>query len=221
MIARGTIRNGMLGGIASLCLFGGEVLAQSNKPVKLECESLITPLGMDVAKPILSWKLQDDSAGAQQTAYEVQVASNTALLATGRPDIWDSKRVESGNSIGAVYQGPPLAPSKRYFWRVLVWDREGKPYPPSDVSWWETGLLGQENWKAKWIGYEEPEHKRVRESAAKWITNADTKAPNDSDKTSHDFRLHFEVTKPIRRASLYVTGQDTTSAWVNGKQILA
>jgi alpha-L-rhamnosidase len=206
--------------LAGLCLCVGAVSAQSNRPVMLECESLITPLGMDAKKPVLSWKLQDTSAGAQQTAYEIQVASSMALLATGKPDIWDNKRVESGDSIGASYGGPPLTASKRYFWRVLVWGRDGKPYPPSDISWWETGLLQQENWTAKWIGYEEHEHKRIRESGAEWITNSDTEAPKAADKTAHDFRFNFEAARPVRRASLYVTGQDSASAWINGKQVL-
>ena len=206
--------------IAWLCFFGGVAVAQSNKPVKLECESLITPLGMDAKQPVLSWKLQDASAGARQTAYEIQVASSSSLLAAGKPDVWDSKRVESGDSIGVRYEGPALNPSKRYFWRVLVWGRDGKAYPPSDLSWWETGLLQQENWKAKWIGYEEPELKYIRESRAEWITNSDAEAPKAADKTTHDFRLDFKAAKPIRRALLYVTGQDAASAWINGKQVL-
>ncbi len=142
-------------------------------------------------------------------------------MAAGKPDLWDSKRVESEDSIGAGYGGPALTPSKRYFWRVLVWGRDGKPYPPSDVSWWETGLLQQENWKAKWIGYEEPELKHIRESGAQWITNSDTEAPKAADKAAHDFRFNFAVAMPVRRASLYVTGQDSASAWINGKQVLA
>jgi alpha-L-rhamnosidase len=221
MTIRKIIRKVALGGIACSWVFGGDASAQSNKPVKLECESRIIPLGMDVEKPVLSWELQDMSDGAQQTAYEIQVASSYALLAEGKPDIWDSQRVVSGNSIGVLYEGAALTPSKRYFWRVLVWGRDGKPYPPSDVSWWETGLLRQENWNAKWIGYEETEHKYVRESGAQWITNSDTQAAKGADKTAHDFRLHFEVVKRVRRATLYVTGQHSASAWINGKQILA
>ncbi len=221
MRIRELIRKAALCGIVCMCAFGGDGSAQSNKPTKLECESRITPLGMDAEKPVLSWQLQDSSAGAQQTAYEIQVASSNALLARGKPDIWDSQRVESGNSIGVLYKGLTLTPSKRYFWRVLVWGRDGKPYPPSDVSWWETGLLHQENWMAKWIGYEEPEQKHVRESGAQWITNSDTPAPKDAHKTAHDFRLHFEAVKPVRRATLYVTGQHSASAWINGRQMLA
>src|SRR6266481_1895697 len=206
--------------LAFLCGCAVVVSAQSNKPVMLECESLITPMGMDAKRPVLSWKLQDATAGAQQTGYEIQVASSSGQLQAGKPDIWDSKRVESGDSIGAGYGGPALTASKRYFWRVLVWGRDGKPYPPSNVSWWETGLLQQENWKAKWIGYEEPELEHLRESGAQWITNSDTEAPKSADKAAHDFRFHFAVAMAVRRASLYVTGQDSAAAWINGKQVL-
>jgi alpha-L-rhamnosidase len=214
------LRRRLLRPVASAFLLVGVASAQSTKPAKLECESLSTPLGMDAGTPLLSWKIQDLRPGARQTAYEIQVSSSAALLTTGKPDIWDSGRVESGDSIGVRYAGPSLVPSKRYFWRVLAWDRDGKQYPASDVSWWETGLLEQENWKAKWIGYEEPELRQVRESGAVWITNADTDAPKEAEKTSHDFRFHFVVGKPIRRGALYVTGQDTASAWINGKQVL-
>jgi alpha-L-rhamnosidase len=212
---------GMVTVLAALCVFAGNASAQSTKPVQLKCESLTTPLGMDTKNPVLSWKLQDPRPGARQTAYEVQVAlSDTSLLA-GKPDMWDSGRVESGDSIGAKYAGPALAPSKRYFWRVISWGRDGQPYPASDFSWWETGLLGQENWRAKWIGYEETEHRHLRESGAQWITNADTETPKTKDQAAHDFRFRFDLVKQVRRASLYVTGQDSAAAWINGKQILA
>lgn len=29
---------------------------------------------------------------------------------------------------------------------------DGNPYPWSKVSWFETGLMSQANWQAKWIG---------------------------------------------------------------------
>ncbi len=196
------------------------VFAQSAKPIALECESLSKPLGMDAKKPLLSWKLQDSAPGARQKAYEIQVASTAEMLGGGKADVWNSGRVESDNSRGIAYGGAALEPSKRYYWRVMVWDQDDKPSEPSDVSWWETGLLQQENWKAKWIGYEEPELRRVRESGAEWITNAETEAPKDADKTQHDFRLHFEIAKPVRRGLIYVTGQDSAGAWVNGKQVL-
>jgi alpha-L-rhamnosidase len=205
-------------GVGLLMLAGCvATMAQGGKPEKLECESLATPLGMDAEKPVLSWQLRDTRDGAKQTAYDVQVASSAANLAAGKADVWDSGKVESSDSIGVVYGGPAMQASKRYFWRVLAWDRDGKAYPASDASWWETGLLRQENWKAKWIGFEEKEERAVRESDAKWITNADTGSA-EKDKSSHAFRFHFSVSGGVKRAVLYATGEDTTGAWVNGKQ---
>src|ERR1700684_2416661 len=78
-------------------------MAQVGKPEKLECESLVTPLGMDAEKPTLSWQLRDTRDGAKQTAYEVQVASSASTLAAGKADVWDSGKIESNDSIGAVY----------------------------------------------------------------------------------------------------------------------
>src|SRR5580698_1878428 len=193
--------------------------AQVGKPEKLECESLVTPLGMDAEKPTLSWQLRDTRDGARQMAYEVQVASSSANLSAGKADVWDSGKVESNDSIGVVYGGPAMQASKRYFWRVLVWDRDGKAYPASDATWWETGLLKQENWRAKWIGFEEAEERAVRESGAKWITNAETESA-EKKQSSHAFRFHFTVNGAVKRARLYATGQDSTAAWVNGKQVM-
>lgn len=208
--------------LASACglMFAWSTVAQSSKPVNLECESLITPLGMDTAKPELSWKIQDTRAGARQTAYQIQVASKAELLAGGKGDVWDSGRVESNNSLGVTYRGPTLEASKRYYWRVLVWDQDGKASAPSEASWWETGLLQQENWKAKWIGYEEPELRRVRESGAEWITDTGGEAPKEATTTKHAFRFHFNLAKPVRRGTLYATGQDTAGAWLNGKPVM-
>src|SRR5580692_4514630 len=158
-VAKSWIRTSTRVAGAGLMVLAGCVtaMAQVGKPEKLECESLVTPLGMDAEKPVLSWQLRDTRDGAKQTAYEVQVAASAANLAAGKGDVWDSGKVESSDSIGVAYGGPAMQPSKRYYWRVLVWDRDGKAYPVSDVSWWETGLLKQENWKAKWIGFEEAE----------------------------------------------------------------
>jgi alpha-L-rhamnosidase len=203
-----------------LFLFVAPTLAESAKAVSLECESLTTPLGMDAEKPLLSWKIEDSRAGARQTAYQIQVASSAETLADGKSDVWDSGRMESANSAAVQYAGPALESSKRYYWRVLVWDQDGKALAPSEISWWETGLLKQENWKAKWIGYEESELRAVRESGAVWITNGETESPKDAEKTNHNFRFQFDLGSPVRRATLYVTGEDSPAAWINGKQIL-
>lgn len=189
------------------------------KPHGLKTDSLITPLGDDNDHPRFSWLLQDDRPGARQTAYEIQITSTPAVLTDGKADVWDSGRVTSDQSIGVVYAGPALAAAIRYYWQVKVWDKDGQAYPTSDPSWWETGLLGPQNWQASWIGYEEQEERSIREAGAAWVTNPATTVTGDGD-THHDFRLNFDLSNGVRRADLFVTGEDTAAAWVNGKPVL-
>ena len=158
-----------------LCLAPAFAASPAGKPTHLTCDSLTQPLGIDSSQPLFSWQLQDAGFAARQTAYRIEVASKPAMLTGGKPDVWDSGRITSDKSVGVVYGGPELAASTRYYWRVEAWDKDGKPYPASDASWWETGLL-KETWKAQWIGYEDPEHRAVRKSGATWITNADRTA---------------------------------------------
>ncbi|MFZ1087337.1 MAG: family 78 glycoside hydrolase catalytic domain [Terracidiphilus sp.] len=191
-------------------------------PRGLRVDELKTPLGIDDPVPRFSWQLQDPARGARQSAYEVQVASREDLLASGNADIWTSSHVASAQSLNVRYAGPALQPSTRYYWRVKVWDAAGKPYPVSAVSWWETGLLKQENWRGQWIGYETPEEDAVRHAPAAWITNPETAAlgVEKSFEEHIAFRQTITLTKPVRGAALFATGQDTVSAWVNGKQLL-
>lgn len=194
-------------------------------PVALQVDNLRTPLGIDDARPRFSWQLSDAGRGAKQTAYCVQVASRPELLsgATAKPDVWDSGKIESGESLNVGYGGPALKASTRYFWRVTVWGAEGKPYAASAASWWETGLLKQEGWRAGWIGYETAEEAAVRNAPAVWIANPDAKAlaAEKADEQHFAFRKTVTLSKPVRRAALYATGQETVSAWINGERVLS
>ena len=57
-----------------------------NAPSRLRCEYLETPIGLDVAQPRFSWRMESAARGARQTARQTQVASAAALLASGRGD---------------------------------------------------------------------------------------------------------------------------------------
>jgi len=190
------------------------------KPVELRCDSLQTPLGDDTKAPLLSWKLQDDRSGARQTAYRILISKDPEALKRGLADIWDSGQKNSDRSVDISYAGPALAPSTRYYWRVEVWDKAHRPYPLSDVSWWETGLLEAANWRGKWIGYESARDLMVRHAKADWITNPAVPGYKGEADTMHGFRLSFDLPKAVKSATLYATGEDTAAAWVNGLQVL-
>lgn len=70
-----------------LALTGWQVRAAEVIPSDLRCEHLINPLGIDPAKPRLSWELQAADAkvmGLKQTAYQVLAATSPQLLAEGK-----------------------------------------------------------------------------------------------------------------------------------------
>ncbi|WP_244931492.1 family 78 glycoside hydrolase catalytic domain [Nocardioides sp. W7] len=109
-----------------------------------------SPLGVDTERPSLSWRLKSSTAGARQTAYRIVVATDADRLGSG-PYVWDSGRVESGESIGISYDGPGLEASTRYHWAVQVWDGTDQVSGWSEPGWWETGLLGGDWGGADWI----------------------------------------------------------------------
>ena len=94
-------------------------------PVELRVDNLKTPLGIDDPAPRFSWQLQDPARGAKQNAYEVLVASRAELLRLGKPVVWDSRRIESDESLNVHYRGPAIEASTRYFWLVKAWDAAG------------------------------------------------------------------------------------------------
>ena len=78
------------------------------KEVKqLVCEYKTNPLGIDVAKPRLSWQLISTENDVMQTAYEIRVADSPARLNSGKL-IWTTGKVSGSQSVGIVYDGPAL-----------------------------------------------------------------------------------------------------------------
>jgi alpha-L-rhamnosidase len=123
----------------------------------LRCEYRENPLGIDVAKPRLSWVIEDQDPrsevrGLKQTAYQVLVASSEGLLAKDQGDLWDSGKVASDRSVAIPYGGPALESGRTCHWRVRVWDGMGKVSAWSETARWTMGKLKPEDWSARWIG---------------------------------------------------------------------
>jgi hypothetical protein len=58
----------------------------------LRCEYRTDPVGIDVAEPLLFWRLESETPGQRQTAYLVLVASSHKQLDEGVGDLWDSAK---------------------------------------------------------------------------------------------------------------------------------
>jgi alpha-L-rhamnosidase len=117
----------------------------------LRCEYLPEPSSLDVANPRLSWILASDRRGEKQTAYQILVSSLLDRIQSGAGDLWDSGRVKSDETSQIVYRGQPLVSREECFWKVRVWDRDGRASGWSAVARWRMGLLQKADWTAKWI----------------------------------------------------------------------
>lgn len=125
------------------------------EPANLRSEYLVQPMGLDVARPALSWIIQNPDPkrrGITQSAYRVLVASDAMILAENRGDLWDSGKVASDQMVSISYAGQPLKTGKSYVWKVMVWDEKDQTGEWSQPSGWTMGLLSPSDWKAQWIG---------------------------------------------------------------------
>jgi alpha-L-rhamnosidase len=192
----------------------------------LRCEYRMDPPGIDAAQPRLSWEMNDSRRGAKQTAYQVLVASSPEKLAAGEGDLWDSGRVESGESSQVAYAGKPLESRTRCHWKVRLWDADGKPSAYSKPALWTMGLLKPADVQAKWIGLAGPmvcagKGAGVNFDGCAWIWSADVgaKARTSAPKGPRFFRgtLTIPADKRVLRARFLVTGDDAFELFVNGK----
>jgi len=141
------------GSILSGCaMFENIVLAEQLTPTELRCEYTSDPLGVDVANPRLFWKLESNIRSQRQSAYQILVGSSLENLAREKGDLWDTGKIESDKTIQICYKGLPLKSSQQVFWKVRVWDKDGRVCPWSKPATWTMGILKQADWKARWIG---------------------------------------------------------------------
>jgi alpha-L-rhamnosidase len=119
--------------------FAAEPITSAVTVNHLRCEYRQDPLGIDAAKPRLSWILDSD----RQSAYQVVVKG-----------LWDSGKILSDQSVNVEYAGKPLESRMRCEWKVRVWDADGTPSAWSAPATWTMGILHPEDWTAQWISTE-------------------------------------------------------------------
>ena len=129
-------------------------MAPGLTPDRLRCEYLVDPLGIDAVRPRLSWIVRSGERAQVQTAYRVLVASTPHKLAADDGDLWDSGAVRSDATLHVAYRGEPLGSRARCYWKVRVWDKNGRPSPWSSPATWSMGLLAPADWDhARWIAH--------------------------------------------------------------------
>ena len=185
-----------------LCISAFATVARGDITVtKLRCEYRTNPMGLDVAKPRLGWVMESNERGQKQTAYQVLVASNRRKLKNNNGDLWDTGKVKSDQSVQVVYDGRKLRSRLRCWWKVRVWDKDGDASAYSEPGWWEMGLMGKSDWRARWL------------SAPK------SQDPSVEPDPAPLFRKAFELESPVAKARAYVTGLGYYELHLNGDKV--
>jgi alpha-L-rhamnosidase len=187
----------LVAALAAWCPVTAQAAHVGLMPTRLRCEYLENPLGIDAKVPRLSWVPDSEQRGQRQSAYQILVASTEAKLKADTGDLWDTKRVESDQTLLVPYAGKPLASYQRCFWKVRVWDKDGKPSDYSEPALWELGVLRPQDWPGQWISQ----------------TTDTNSAPAPL------LRRAFTLGKHIKQARAYICGLGYYELYINGKKI--
>jgi alpha-L-rhamnosidase len=185
-----------LAAIISFICLTGTILAQDLRVGDLTVEHRKNPVGIDILQPRFSWKIIGTGNNILQIAYSIRVSASERF--GSRDLVWQSGRVESGESVLIGYNGPALTSGQRYFWQVRIWDNKGRSAGWSKTAYWETGLLSHDDWKAKWIELDSD-------------TLQDRPAPH--------FRKEFVLNRKIAGARVYITAHGYYELHLNGSKV--
>jgi len=166
------------------------------KPINLRVNYRVNPVGIDTKQPLFSWRINDARAEAKQTAWQIFVATSPELLKKGTPDMWNSGKQTSGQTKQIIYNGKPLKSSVRYYWRVRVWDKDGKPEQTAENSFFETAYLDPSEWKGNWI----------------------TNTEDTASYYAPYFRKVVQTHGKLVRATAYVAGVGYHELYINNKK---
>ncbi|MCP4641984.1 MAG: family 78 glycoside hydrolase catalytic domain [bacterium] len=180
------------------------------------CEYRENPLGVDTPIPRLSWILGADERAQVQTAYHILVASDRETLEREQGDLWDSRKVLSGQSLNVSYAGKPLSSLARCFWKVRAWDRDGNASEWSAPAFWQMGLLDEAAWAgARWVKAPEADP-GDGELLSAWIWHPKQRTQPGSRVC---FRREIEVSPEAGEATIELTADDSYALYVNGKRV--
>jgi alpha-L-rhamnosidase len=108
------------------------------------------------ADPRFSWELISDEKGQFQTAWQIIVSDNINDLEKGKGNVWNSGKKKNELTTGIQWEKNNLESFSIYYWKVRVWEKDGKVTGWSKPSVFTTGSFDKSDWHANWIG-DQPE----------------------------------------------------------------
>jgi hypothetical protein len=193
--------------------------AQQTGFKKLFCEYRENPLGIDQPAPSFAWQIASAEQGYMQSAYYVQVGTDSLQLAKNIAGEWNSGKISSPGSQFIRYKGKPLQSGKKYFWRVRVWGKNGQASSWSKINSFTTALLNTNDWAgAKWIGYEDL-HDTMLVTPGVHLTDTKKLGEKLKQRTVVPlFRKNFIARKKIKTALAFVSGLGHYEMYCNGEK---
>lgn len=194
----------------------------------LRCEYLTEPLALDTRVPRLSWIVESDVRGAKQTAYQILAASSAEKLAADKGDLWDTGKVFGKQTIQLEYKGLPLSSRQQVFWKVRVWDQDGKASAWSKPASWAMGLFDQSDWTAHWIGAEGASvedvtvvmlRREFKLPEAPMTVAAINRRPVRSRRPAATPAATAPASVKVKRALLYATALGVYELRLNGQRV--
>lgn len=103
-------------------------------PYRLRCELLLHPEWTCVTdvQPEFSWQIPHPDFA--QTAWQIILSTDSMSVRKGIGDYWDSGRVASDACVNVPYAGPALTADTAYYWRVRIWNQNGRPTAFSQIQ---------------------------------------------------------------------------------------
>jgi len=185
----------------------------------LKCNINEKPVTARKMDGFFSWQISSEHRNQLQSAYQVVVAGDPDDLKTSKNILWDSGRISSDKSALVLADGLELKSVQTYFWKVKIWNQDGKETEWSEPANFKTGLFSEQDWAgAKWIGYKDlPAAKRVVPGVH---GNGDKLGYKCVDRPVVPlFRKDFEVSENMESATLYISGLGQYEASINGEKV--
>ncbi|HKK60920.1 MAG TPA: family 78 glycoside hydrolase catalytic domain, partial [Bacteroidales bacterium] len=185
---------------------------------KLTCNSQQNPIAIQSQQPLMSWIVEADGYNRSQTAYQILVASQIEALNEQNADMWNSGKINSSQSAYVKYNGRPLAAAHKYYWKVKIWDDQGKSTGWSPLQYFETGLYDESNWgQSEWIVLKE-DNRTSEYRFREYKTGRMDEPIMVTSQPIGYFRNEISTNKTIASARAYICGLGLYELYINGEK---
>ncbi|MFA5327895.1 MAG: family 78 glycoside hydrolase catalytic domain [Prolixibacteraceae bacterium] len=177
------------------------------------------PISVNSKHPRFSWIVSSSGRNQTQSVYKIMLATSEYRLNNDQPDLWDSGKINSDETIQHEYPKDDIRSHSAYFWKVIIWDEKGNKYE-SQVAKFETALLSPDDWQAAWIGNGPAS---VKLPAQGFYKDVKEQLPG-KDSIVHDgrsllLRHEVDLKNKIKSARAYITGLGYYEFFINGKRV--